>query len=65
MKHDPKDVAMKVLAGFYKDKVPVDVGLAALSLALIMSAKAKFTDEEIVSIFKTNIEQLNKDMAKQ
>jgi hypothetical protein len=66
MKHNPKDLAIKIIFGFAKDKVPADVGLAALAMALIIGAKERgFTDEGMVEIFKTNLEQINKDMNKQ
>jgi len=65
MKHNPKDLAIKIIFGFAKDKVPADVGLAALAMALIIGAKEKFTDEQIVDVFKSNLERINKDMNKQ
>lgn len=65
MQHNTKDLAIKIIFGFAKDKVPSDIGMGALSLALIMSAKEKgFTDEQILDAFKNNMEQLNKDLAK-
>jgi hypothetical protein len=65
MKHNPKDLAIKIIFGFAKDKVPPDIGLAALAIALIIGAKERFTDEQIVDVFKSNLEQINKDMNKQ
>jgi hypothetical protein len=66
MKHNPKDLAIKIIFGFAKDKVPPDVGLASLAIALVLCAKERgFTDEGMVEVFKTNIEQINKDLNRQ
>lgn len=66
MKHNPKDLAIKIIFGFAKDKVPPDVGLATLAMALIISAKERgFTDEQMVDVFRDNITQINKELTKQ
>jgi hypothetical protein len=66
MKHNPKDVAIKIIMGFAKDGIPSDVGLGGLTIALILCAKQQgFTDEQMVEIIKTSIDQINKDSSRQ
>jgi hypothetical protein len=66
MKHNPKDLAIKIIFDFAKDKVPPNVGLATLAMALIISAKERgFTDEQMVDVFRDNIAQINKELTKQ
>ena len=63
MEHNVKDVAIKIIKTMMDMGVTTNVGMGAMAMALIISAKQDgFTDEQMVDIFKQNIQMINRDM---
>ena len=64
MEHNAKEVAIQIISTLAHYNVPPDVGMGALAIALVISAKQKgFADEQMLESFKNTINTINKDMA--